>query len=326
MGRRAKEDAFDEEFTNAEVQKEVFTEPVKEKQVMNCLRNERVIVRKLPKKTGLVQDSNHIMGDGMHENAFRIYCVPKLQKSNNFVNVLTNEEKECLEEAMGLEHNALSIYKTPASENFWSNANPSGLSSVMLRKHDNIFDLSKPTDYIAVKILLANKDKICPSMEEWAARPKETYEFVIVRENEENATSQNNTDATIQAVMKLGKIGEDKEVLKLVVETMMGKRYTSNTSTEWLQTQALDMIKSGAKNARLFLSIVNDEYLDNKVLIRKAITKGFIADRGGFLYIKDGNQPMCGDGEDPTMNNAAKWLGKPKNQEQLFSLQAKVKQ
>lgn len=326
MGRRAKEDAFDEEFTNAEVQKEVFTEPVKEKQVMNCLRNERVIVRKLPKKTGLVQDSNHIMGDGMHENAFRIYCVPKLQKSNNFVNVLTNEEKECLEEAMGLEHNALSIYKTPASENFWSNANPSGLSSVMLRKHDNIFDLSKPTDYIAVKILLANKDKICPSMEEWAARPKETYEFVIVRENEENTTSQNNTDATIQAVMKLGKIGEDKEVLKLVVETMMGKKYTSNTSIEWLQTQALDMIKSGAKNARLFLSIVNDEYLDNKVLIRKAITKGFIADRGGFLYIKDGNQPMCGDGEDPTMNNAAKWLGKPKNQEQLFSLQAKVKQ
>ena len=292
----------------------------------NCLRNERVIVRKLPKKTGLVQDSNHIMGDGMHENAFRTYCVPKLQKSNNFVNVLTNEEKDCLEKAMGLEPNALSVYKQPAETNFWSTANPTGLGSVTLHKRDNIFDLSKPVDYASVKILLANKDKICPSWEEWETRPKETYEFVILRENQENQLTQSNTDVTIQAVMKLGKIGEDYDVLKLVVETMMGKKYADKTTKEWLQTQALDMIKSTPKNARMFLSIVEDDSLDTKVIIRKAISKGLIADRGGFLYLKEGNQPMCGNGEDPTVNVAAKWLAKPKNQEVLFSLQAKLKE
>lgn len=301
-------------------------EEVMNEGIMNCLRNERVIVRKLPKRTGLVQDSNHIMGDGMHENAFRIFCVPKLQKSNTFVNVLTNTEKQCLEHVMGLQENALSIYKQPAEENYWSNANPNGLSSVTLRKKDNIFDLSKPTDYIAVKILLANKDRICPSMEEWAARPKETYEFVVIKEGEESKNAQSNTDATIQAVMKLGKIADDKEVLKLVVETMMGKKFSDSTTTEWLQTQALDMIKGSAKNARLFLNIIGDENLDNKVLIRKGISKGIIASRGNFLYIKDGNIPMCGDGEEPTMNVAAKWLGKPKNQEILFSLQAKLKE
>ena len=295
------------------------------KEMKSCLRNERVIVRKLPKRTNLVQDSNHIMGDGMHENAFRVYSVPKLQKSNNFVNVLTKDEKEYLEYAMGLPENALSIYQTPPETNYWSNANPNGLSSVTLRKRDNIFDLSKPTDYIAVKILLANKDKICPSMEEWRARPKETYEFVIIREGQESKMAQNDTDATIQAVMKLGKVSEDKDVLKLIVETMMGKKYSDNVTSEWLQTQALDLIKGGAKNAKLFLNIVNDDYLDNKVLIRKAINKGIVADRGGFLYIKEGNQPMCGDGEDPTMAIAAKWIGKPKNQELLFSLQAKIK-
>ena len=295
------------------------------KQIVNCLRNERVIVRKLPRRTNLVKDSNHIMGDGMHENAFQIYCVPKLQKSNNFVNVLTNEEMECLEEVMGLEPKALSIYK-PAKENYWSNANPNGLSTVTLRKKDNIFDMSKPTDYIAVKILLANKDKICPSMEEWQARPKETYEYVIIREGQESKIAQSNTDATIQAVMKLGKIAEDKDVLKLAVETLMGKRYSDKVTPEWLQTQALDMIKSNAKNAKLFIGIIEDEDLDNKVLIRKCIANGIIADRGNYLYIKDGNQPMCSDGEEPTLNKAAKWLGKPKNQEILFSLQAKVKE
>lgn len=296
------------------------------KKVMNCLRNEKVILRKLPKRTNLVKDSNHIMGDGMHENAFHVYCVPKLQKSNNFVNVLTNDEKECLEKAMGLPENALSIYRQPKEENFWSTANPNGLGSVTLRKQDNVFDLSKPTDYIAFKILLANKDKICPSMDEWSQRPKETYEFVVIREGQEAKVSQSNTDATIQAVMKLGKIATDKDVLQLVVETMMGKKYSASTSSEWLQTQALDMIKSTPKNAKLFLTITGDENLENKVLIRRCISKGIIVCRGSFHYIKETNTPMCGDGEEPTVNNAAKWLGEPKNQEILFSLQAKVKE
>lgn len=274
----------------------------------------------------MVQDPNHIMSDGMHENGFRVYCVPKMQKSNNFVNVLTNEEKDFLEQEMGLEHNALSIYKQPSSSNYWSTSNPNGSGTVTLHKRDNRFDLSKPVDYIAVKILLANKDKICPSWEEWEARPKETYEFVIIRENQEAKLAQSNTDVTIQAVMKLGKIAEDTDVLRLIVETMMGKKYGDNTTREWLQTQALDMIKSTPKNARMFLGIVSDDNLDNKVLIRKAISLGLIADRGGFLYIKDGNQPMCDNGEEPTMLTAARWLGKPKNQEVLFSLQAKLKE
>lgn len=317
MGRRAKTEETGFESVETEVQEEGF---------VSCLRNERVIVRKLPRRTGLVSDPNHVMSDGMHENAFHTYCVPKLQKSNTFVNVLTNDEKECLERAMGLEPNALSIYKQPETKNFWSNANPSGLSSVTLKKRDNIFVMSNPIDYIAVKILLANKDKICPSMEEWEARPKETYDFVIIREGEESKASQNNTDVTIQAILKLGKISDDKEVLKLVVETMMGKKYADSTSAEWLRTQALDMIKSTPKNAKMFLGIVEDDFLDNKVLIRKAIAKGLVADRGGFLYIKDGNQPMCGDGEEPTLNTAAKWLAKPRSQEMLFGLQAKVKE
>ena len=296
------------------------------KKIVNCLRNEKVILRLLPKKTGMVRDSNHIMGDGMHENAYRMYSVPKLQRSNNFVNVLTDEEKDCLEQAMGLEPNALSIYKQPAEKNFWSNANPAGLSFVKLFKRDNVFNLSKPTDYISVKILMANKDKICPSMAEYRERPKETYEYVIIRESEEHKTLQGDTDATISAFMRLGKISDDKDTLKLVVETMMGKKYSDKTTIEWLQAQASDLIKSGAKNAKLFLNIVEDGLLDTKVLIRKCLSEGFIADRGGFLYIKESNTPMCEDNQDPTMNNAAKWLSMPRNQEVLFGLQAKLKE
>jgi hypothetical protein len=34
---------------------------------------------------------------------------------------------------------------------------------------------------------------------------------------------------------------------------------------------------------------------------------------------------MCGDGEEPTLKMAAKWLSKPSNQERLFKLQAQLK-
>jgi hypothetical protein len=292
----------------------------------NCLRNEIVIVRKLPKNNGIVTDSNHILGDGMHDNAIRIFSVPKMQKSNNFVNVLTNEEKDCLERVMGLEKNALSIYKQPAEENFWSNANPAGLSTVRLTKKDNILDLSKPIDYISYKILLMNKDKICPSMQDYQNMPRETYEYVIIREGDEKRNAQEGTDVTINAFMKLGKISDDVDVLRLVAETMLGKKFSSNTSREWFQTQVSDLIKASTKNAKMFTTIVDDGLLDVKVLIRKATLAGIIADRGGFLYVKDTNTPMCSDGQDPVFSNAAKWLSLPKNQEVLFSLQAKLKQ
>ena len=292
----------------------------------NCLRNETIIVRKLPKNNGIVQDSNHVLGDGMHNNAFRVFSVPKMQKSNNFVNVLTNDEKECLEEMMGLEKNALSIYKQPAEENFWSNANPAGLSTVRLTKKDNVFDLSKPLDYIAYKILLANKDKICPSMQAYQDSPQETYEYVIIREGDEKRDQQAGTDVTINAFMKLGKISDDVDILRLVTETMLGKKFSGNTSKEWFQTQVSDLIKASVKNAKMFNAIVEDGLLDIKVLIRKCTIAGLIADRGGFLYVKDTNTPMCGDGQDPVFSNAAKWLSLPKNQEVLFSLQAKLKQ
>ena len=54
----------------------------------------------------------------MAENAVRYFTVPKLS-SGMYVNVLTDKEKEFLEEVMGLEYNTLSIYKKV--DNYWEN-------------------------------------------------------------------------------------------------------------------------------------------------------------------------------------------------------------
>ena len=91
--------------------------PIKaETQLVSCLRNERVIVRHIPKRTGLVTNPKHILYGGMAENAIRVFVVPRLS-SGMFVNVLTDSEKAFLEDVMGLEYNALSIYKKV--DNYW---------------------------------------------------------------------------------------------------------------------------------------------------------------------------------------------------------------
>jgi hypothetical protein len=293
-------------------------EKVTSEELVNCLRNEKVIVRHIPKQSGMVTNPKHILYGGMAENSIRTFVVPKLT-SGLYVNVLTVNEKKYLEDIMGLEENALSIYKK--ENNFWSDANQNGINRVTLYKQDNYLDLSDPGDYIKYKILLANKDFICPSMQELQDRPKATYQFVLISEGEETKTAQKNMSATMMCYKEFGKIEDNKDKLKLIVETISGRKLSAKTSLEYLQTQANDMIQADNK---MFLKVITDPLLDTKVTIKQAVDAGLIADRGGYLYIKDGNIPMCDNGEEPTLTTAAKYLNKPKNQEMKFTLEAKI--
>ena len=86
-------------------------EPAEINEPINCLRNERVIVRFVPRPSAMVQNPKHILYGGMAENATRSFVVPRLNSTGMFKNVLTDNEKTFLERAMGLEYNALSIYR-----------------------------------------------------------------------------------------------------------------------------------------------------------------------------------------------------------------------
>lgn len=281
---------------------------------VNCLRNERIIVKHVPKETGLVKDPKHILYGGMAENAVRWLTVPKLS-SGAFVNVLTNSEKAYLEEIMGLEYNALSIYNKV--DNFWDNY------QVRLTKQDNILNLADPEDYIKYKVLLANKDIIAPSLQVLEDHPKATYQFVIIGENDESKASKKKLSSTMQAYMEFGKIQDNKEVLRTIIEAIDGRPTAANTKIEFLQDKVGRIIQADAK---LFVKVATDPLLSTKVLIKLAIEEGLISNRGGMLYLKSDGTPLCGDNEEPTLNIAAKYLNMPKHQELKFSLEAKIKE
>ena len=310
-----------ESFSETEIEKSVFKEiknkkeinQTTDKEMINCLRQERILVRHIPKEGGMISNPKHILYGGMAENAIRYFTVPKLS-SGMYVNVLTDKEKEFLEEVMGLEYNTLSIYKKV--DNYWEN------NMVRLTKQDNVLDLSDPEQYIKYKILLANKNFIAPSLEALTDYPKATYQFVIIAEGEETKTAKDNMSITMKCYKEFGKIENDIDMLRTLVETIDGRPTSANVKLEFLQTKVNSLIQADSK---LFLKTITDPYLPTKVLIKKAIEAGLISNRGNYLYLRQDNSPLCENNQEPTLSVASQYLNNPKHQDIKLTLEAKLK-
>lgn len=289
------------------------------KSLVNCLRSERVIVRHIPRQSNMVQNPKHVLYGGMADNAIRVFVVPRLS-SGKFVNVLTNDEKDYLEFIMGLEPNALSIHKR--DHNFWSDGNTGGISRVILKKQDNFLDLSDPSDYIKYKILLANKDFIAPSLDALEVHPKATYQYVIIAEGDETKSAKSAMSNTMMCYKEYGKIEDNADYLRLIIETLDGRPVAQTSKLEFLQTKINELIQA---NPKTFLKVITDKMLPTKVLIRQGVAAGIITRRGDYLYLRSDGKPLCEDNEEPTINVAAKYLNNPKHQSIKFSIETELK-
>ena len=278
-------------------------------QPINCLRNERVTVKFIPNETGGL-DKRHPYYGGKVEGAFTFVTVPML-KNGTIANPLTKAEKEYLEDIMQLDYGALSVYKK--EDNYWENL------IVRLGKEDTILDLSVPTDYIKYKVLLANKDLICPSMKDLEEKPKATYQYVMVADTDVFNEASNRTSNKMKCYEELGRIRDDKDAMRCVIQTIAGRQVDINSKVEFMRDRLVDIIDS---NPKRFLNVVTDPLLQIKVTLMRAVEEKVVSRRGDYYYY-DG-EPLCGDNESPTITVAAKYLGLPKNQELLFSIQAKI--
>lgn len=316
MGKKRVE----EEFIENAAGEQQFVEQPTQAGPVNPLRNERVIVRYILRPSTMVPNKNHVLYGGMAETAVRRFTVPRLS-NGSFKNVLTNNEKEYLEKVLGLELNALSVHNR--NNNFWDDSNPEGFGRVDLHKQDNYLDLSVPEEYIKYKVLLANKDQICPSMQELEERPKATYQFVILSENAEAASNLKRVDATKNCWKEFGKIEDDADTLRTIIELVEKRPLAPKTKLDFLQGKVSELIEN---DPRKMLSVLTDLYLPAKVLIKKGVEKGIISWRNDLYYLREDGHPLCELGENSTLNNAAKYISSAKNQELKFTLEAKLKE
>lgn len=281
-----------------------------EEKTLSPLKNERVIIRRLLKE-GKITNPKHVLYGGMALGAFHTFTVPML-RNGQLVDVLTKEEKAYLEEAMGLEANALSVHRKV--DNYWSNF------QVRLGKDDTILDLNDPEQYIKYKVLLNNTESIAPNLDAVNLKPKETYEYVILHEEEEAKANKKRVNKNIEAYKILGKIEGDKDKLRTIVEIATSRPQHKTVSIDVLTDQVDKLIQA---NASLFLTIAQDPMLDAKVLLKKGIECGAVKIKNDLFYDSDG-KPLC-DAGNATFSVAAEWLNKPKNQGTKLAIEAKIK-
>ena len=281
---------------------------------INVLRDERVVVRFIRRQTDFIKDPQHVMYGGMHEKGKRRFVLP-MYTSGSYVNVLTDAERRFLEHFMGLEEDALSIYKK--ENNFWANRH------VLLGKEDTLLDLSTPDGYIDYKILLANKEFIAPSREVYDKTPKASYQYVIIQAKDKNKVDLSRFTATAKAFKLLSSIEDDVKKLAGVVFLSTG-RFVSPAAT---RDDVLLLVKELMENdPSLFVSVLEDPYFETKTLINRCVTLGLIRNVQRLFFLSGTNQPLCEDGQDPTLEVACVFLNSPRNQEILFKLQGKLAQ
>lgn len=322
---------IDLENNDIEVYKEVVKEekPLKKKkkevasydstnnenteEVKSCLVNKKVYVKFIPRNYMGISNQKHILYGGMAENSVTILTVPVLDSTGTYKNVLTKNEKKFLEEFMGLEYDALSIYKKV--DNYWDNF------IVRLTKQGIVLDLSDPNDYIKYKVLRANNDIIADSLETLRDKPRPTYKFYMTIEDEETAIANDNMTAIMKCYKEFGKYESDYDTLKCVVELIEGRPLSSNTKLDAIKAKVNTLIQERTKE---FLKTITDEYLSEVVLIKKALSSGVIAKRGDYYYLASDNRPLCNNNENPVLSVAARYISLPKNQELRLLIEAKL--
>lgn len=300
-----------EEQTAKKEKKEKSMSTVK----VNPLRKERIYVRFVPHENGSAgSNKQHVMYGARADGAVDSFCVPMLRSTGKYKNVLTNDEKDFLEEALGLDYNALSVYKT--ENNYWDDYRVR-----IVAKEGLYLDLSDPEDYIKYKVLLANTDQIAPSVQERIDHPKQTYMYEMVQEREETMLENAKMDATMASYKEFGKIEEDIDTLRVLIELLDGRPYAANNGLAFFRSRANILIQNDAKK---FLSQITDPLLHAKVLIRRGNELGVILKRGDYYYLKSDGSPLCDSGENPTLSIAAQYLNLPAHSDIKFILESEL--
>ena len=281
--------------------------------MVNPLKRERLYIRFVPHLVGGDADKkDHVLYGGLADGAKISLCVPILRSTGRYKNVLTNSEKEYIEQALLLDDNALSVYKT--QNNYWDNFN------VELTKEGIHLDLSDPEDYLKYAVIRANDDIVCPDVQTLQDKPKATYRFVIVRETEETKLENARMDATMASYKEFGKIENDIDRMRVLCELLDSRPYAVNSGADFLRSRINMLIQADPKR---FLNQITDPMLGTKVLLRRGVETGKLSKRGDFYYTKDG-QPLCESGEEPTMSIAARYLNLPAHQDIKFLLESEL--
>lgn len=285
-----------------------------EQTLVNPLRNEKIVVNFISKDRGLNSDPSSDFFGGMGTRSILELVVPTERNSSTLKNPLTKSEKNWFEEHLSQD---LSVYHKPC---YWSSSTLGAWNKVVLKKDGIVLDLSTPEGYIKYKILLLHPDLIAPSLQAMEDSPRATHRFYMTSEKEEAKAKNKKANLRYDAYMQYGKIKDKEYVLRYIIKVIDGQMASQRADLADLQNKVNGIIDD---NVGTFMDIASDELLETKALLSLAAQKKLVNCNNNLYYLKDTNEKMALDGEEPRINAAAKYLNALENLDLLLMLQKK---
>ena len=128
----------------------------------------------------------------------------------------------------------------------------------------------------------ANNDLIADSLETLRDRPRPTYKFYMTSEEEETASVNDKMDTIMKCYKEFGKYENNLDVLKCVIELIEGKPLSQNVKADSVRAKINTLIQERTKD---FLKTITNTYLQEIVLIKKAVLAGLILKNGDYYYL-----------------------------------------
>ena len=271
-----------------------------------------------PKETVLVEPimraRNPLVGDNKDHEAYFLFGTAKIEYSvpidrqGNLINPFESEaERAWLEDMLDLDFN---IYRKDCI--LWRH-------KVKLGKEQRKLNLENPKDYLDYIVLRTNKLFIAPNAESMYKRA--TYRYALVSEGYQVRALAKRAGTKKEAYKGAAKLETQGREAMIDFLKVYGKKVSEASKTEFLVTQIDEIIE---KDIEGFLALYNDqENYEIRLLLENAVEAG-VVNKNGRKYYLPGGDPLCGEGEAPTITATIEYLKSPANQDIFDMITARV--
>lgn len=271
----------------------------------NFLQNKKVLVKFVGRRGGFNNQPGHVLEGGKMQGTYTRFG-PPMNASGSIKDFLTKDEVAFFSRALGEDVSS-------TNKNFWDDF------SVSLTKEDMVLDLSDPVQNLQFKALHYFPAKICTNPADLTKRA--TYQWCLYNTDDETLTKKSILDSQQKAYINFGRVQQNRDILCYLYRNIEGRIISRDTSLVDIQGKFLDIL--GKKYAKFNL-LLDDQYLDEKVIINTAYELGILSEKSGeYTDIKSGRK-LCNEGR-ATERVAAQFLAEPINQDLRLELEARIK-
>ena len=273
----------------------------------NYLQNKKVLVKFVGRKGGFNNQPGHLLEGGKMQGTYTRFG-PPMNGSGTVKEFLDRDEVEFFSSRIGEDVS----FK---NRTYWDNF------GIALTKEDMLLDLSDPVQMLQFRALHHYPAKICTNPSDLTKRA--TYQWCLYNTDDEVTTKKTELDTKQKAYINFGRIQHSRDILAYLYRNIEGRIISRETSLTDAQTKFLDILNDNKKIVKFNL-LIQDVFLDEKVIINTAFELGILSEKGGeYTDIKTGRK-LCDEGK-ANEQTAAEFLANPMHQDLRLELEARIK-